>query len=95
MRERAFPSGGPDVDCIKATGTVAIPTAGPWTFGLNWDDGGRICIDGVDVMVDDTNHGPQDHFGTVTLSAGNHTFEVIMWKGYGGDEVVFSRRRAR
>ena len=84
-----FPSGGPDVHCIKATGTVAIPTAGAWTFGLNSDDGGRIRIDGADVMVDDSNHGPQDHFGTVTLAAGNHTFEVIMWEGYGGDEVEF------
>ena len=84
-----FPSGGPDVHCIRATGTVVIPAAGAWTFGLNSDDGGRIRIDGADVMVDDSNHGAQDHFGTVTLTAGSHTFEVIMWEGYGGDEVEF------
>ena len=85
----SFPSGGPDVHCIKATGVVRIPTAGAWTFGLNSDDGGRIRIDGRDVMVDDTNHGPEDHLGTVTLTAGDHTFEVIMWEGFGGDEVEF------
>jgi hypothetical protein len=84
-----FPSGGPDYHCIKATGVIQIPTSGQWTFGLNSDDGGRIRIDGSNVMVDDTNHGPGDHFGTVTLAAGQHTFEVIMWEQAGGDEVEF------
>ena len=86
---KSFPCGGPDVHCIRATGTVVIPTAGTWTFGLNSDDGGRIQIDGTDLMVDDSNHGPQDHFGSRVLTAGSHTFEVIMWEGYGGDEVEF------
>jgi hypothetical protein len=86
---RPFPSGGPDEHCIRATGTIVIPTAGAWTFGLNSDDGGRIRINGVDVMVDDSNHAPTDHFGTITLPAGSHTFEVIMWEGGGGDEVEF------
>jgi hypothetical protein len=44
---------------IKATGhdQHSRPTA-PTPFGLSSDDGGRIRIDGVNVMVDDTNHGP-------------------------------------
>ena len=86
---KSFPCGGPDVHCIRATGTVVIPTAGTWTFGLNSDDGGRIQIDGTDLMVDDSNHGPTDHFGSRVLTAGSHTFEIIMWEGYGGDEAEF------
>src|SRR4030095_5637812 len=41
--ESPFPtqSGGQDVDdfVLEVTGTVNIPTAGPWTFGVNSDDG--------------------------------------------------------
>lgn len=75
---------------VHATGIIQIPTAGSYVFGLNSDDGGRIKIDGNDVMVDDTEHGPDDHLGApVTLSAGAHTFDVIMWEDGGGDEVEF------
>jgi hypothetical protein len=83
------PAGGYDYWCIKATGWIQIPTAGAWTFGINSDDGSRIRIDGANVMVDNTNHGPTDFLGTVTLTAGLHSFEVIMWEGAGGDEVEF------
>ncbi len=74
---------------VHATGFVRIPIAGAYTFGLNSDDGGRIKIDGVAGMTDDSNHGPQDHLGTVTLTAGLHAFDVVMWEGGGGDEVEF------
>ena len=74
---------------VKATGYVNIPTAGTYTFGINSDDGSRIKIDGATVMLDDTNHGPEDHLGSVSLTAGLHSFEAIMWEGGGGDEVEF------
>ncbi len=74
---------------IVATGNVTIPTAGAYTFGLNSDDGGRILIDGVEIMRDDSFHGPEDHLGTVTLSAGQHTFQAVMFEGYVGDCVEF------
>jgi hypothetical protein len=70
----------------RVTGTIIIPTAGPWTFGLNSDDGGRISVDGSVVMDDPTFHGPQDHFVTLTLSAGPHTIEAWYWEAGGGDE---------
>ncbi|MDB6138128.1 MAG: hypothetical protein JWO94_1200, partial [Verrucomicrobiaceae bacterium] len=85
---RALPNGTAEPYAIKATGFIAIPTAGQYVFGLNSDDGGRIRIDGVDVMVDDSNHGPEDHLSPpLNLSAGTHTVEVLMWEGGGGDEV--------
>ncbi|GAA5128055.1 hypothetical protein GCM10023212_34100 [Luteolibacter yonseiensis] len=74
---------------VVATGTLTIPTAGTYTFGLNSDDGGRILIDGVEIMRDDTFHGPQDFFGTIGLAAGPHTFEAVMFQGTGGDCVEF------
>ena len=74
---------------IKATGFISITTPGIYTFGINSDDGSRIKIDGNPVMTDDSNHGPADFLGTTTLTAGLHSFEVIMWEGGGGDEVEF------
>ena len=70
-----------------ATGTIIIPTAGNWTFGLNSDDGGRIRVDGVNVMVDDTQHGPADFFGTRNLTAGAHTIEAAFFERGGGAGV--------
>ncbi len=83
------PAGNGDNYVIRATGLIEITTPGPYTFGLNSDDGGRIRINDQNVMVDDTFHGPQDHFGSVTLAAGIHSFEVIMFEQGGGDCVEF------
>lgn len=75
---------------IRATGKLWIPEDSFYTFGLNSDDGGAIFIDGVTVMLDDSNHGPEDHLGApVFLKAGSHDVEVLMWEGGGGDEVEF------
>lgn len=83
-----LPDGTADGYVIKATGVITIPSTGNYVFGLNSDDGGRIKINNVAVMIDDSNHGPEDHLSApVMLTAGSHTIEVIMWEGAGGDEV--------
>jgi hypothetical protein len=83
------PAGVGDHYAVRATGFVQIPTSGDYTFGINSDDGGRIRINGSDLMVDDSYHGPLDNFGTINLSAGTHSFEVIMFEGQGGDSLEF------
>lgn len=83
------PAGIGDNYAIRATGFLRIATPGTYTFGLNSDDGGRIRINGSNVMVDPNFHGAQDNFGTITLGAGWHEFEVIMFEGGGGDCVEF------
>jgi hypothetical protein len=86
----ALPNGTAEPYAFRATGTITIPATGDYVFGLNSDDGGRIKIDGVAVMTDDSNHGPLDNLSApVNLSAGLHTVEVIMWEGGGGDCVEF------
>jgi hypothetical protein len=85
-----LPVPGVEPYAIRATGTLLIPEDSFYTFGLNSDDGGAIYIDGESVMIDDTNHGPEDHVGApVFLKAGSHAVEVLMWEGGGGDEVEF------
>ncbi|MES2595030.1 MAG: Calx-beta domain-containing protein [Verrucomicrobiota bacterium] len=85
-----LPNGTAEPYAFKATGTITIPTAGNYVFGLNSDDGGRIKIDGTAVMTDDSNHGPLDNLSApVNLNAGSHSVEIIMWEGGGGDCVEF------
>jgi hypothetical protein len=46
-------SGGPlkgDDFALKATGTITIPTAGTWTFGINAADGARLKVNGTVVI---------------------------------------------
>jgi CotH kinase protein/Lamin Tail Domain/Chitobiase/beta-hexosaminidase C-terminal domain/PA14 domain len=83
------PGGGGDNYVIVATGTLVIPAAGAYTFGINSDDGGQILINSTEVVRDDSFHGPQDGLGTITLSAGTHTFRVVMFEGGVGDCVEF------
>ena len=83
------PGGSGDNYVIKATGWVEITEAGVYTFGTNSDDGIRLRINGVPIITDDSSHGPLDFFGTRNLSAGLHTFEVVMFQGNGGNCVEF------
>ncbi len=84
-----FPGGGGDDYVVEVTGTIIVPTAGTWTFGLNSDDGGRIRVNGTDVMVDPTFHGVTDNFGSINLSAGPHTIEAMFWERGGGSAMEF------
>lgn len=87
---RPFPNdtGADDNDfAIRATGTVIIPSAGTWTFGVNSDDGSRLRIDGRNVILDDTQHAPDNRFGRVDLTAGPHTLELVFFERGGGAEV--------
>lgn len=73
---QAFALSDADDFIAVVTGTIVIPTTGDWTFGLNSDDGGRIRIGGIDVMVDDTLHGRQDALGTRNFTAGSYELVV-------------------
>ena len=91
--DETFPNGGGDDFTTQVSGTIIVPSAGMWTFGMNSDDGGRIRIDGKDVMVDDTLHGPEDHFGSTNLTAGSHTLEAIFFERGGGAHMeVFAAK---
>ncbi|MCX6855265.1 MAG: PA14 domain-containing protein, partial [Verrucomicrobia bacterium] len=81
----AFPMGSFTNFIVRATGTINIPTAGVWSFGMSSDDGGRIRIDGTDLIVDDTQHAVADRFGNRSLTAGAHTIEVTYWAFSGSD----------
>lgn len=86
----AFPNDGPGDDdnfAIRATGTITIPDSGRWTFGINSDDGARLRINGQAVITDDRLHAPEDNFGSIQLSAGEHEVELTFFELGGGAEV--------
>lgn len=82
-----FPIAGANDFAVRATGQILIPTSGVWTFGTNSDDGLRVGVGGVDVIVDDTLHAVADRYGQITLAAGVHDLELVFFER-GGTEAV-------
>lgn len=77
---------------VEATGTITIPTAGTWTFGVNSDDGFDLYVDGARVCFFDGGRGASDTLGQVTLTAGEHALRVIIFEGGGGSSgEVFAK----
>ncbi len=83
---------------LRATGFLSLPAAGAWTLAVNSDDGSRLRLDlnndgdfldvGETLILDDSGHGAQDRFATVTVAAaGAYRMEFVYFENYGGDEV--------
>lgn len=59
-----------DLDfAVEATGTVFLPEPGVYTFGIDEDDGAKVAVNGVDVVVDDGPHSSRTKTGTFTATA--------------------------
>jgi hypothetical protein len=86
----AIPGGGGDQYVIRGTGQINVTQAGVYTFALSGDDGGRLRIDGQNVISDNTYHGLQNYFGQVNLSVGVHSFEWIGFEGGGASGFELS-----
>ena len=83
------PGNGGENYVLVASGSLTIPVTGNYTFGVNSDDGSQLLIDNIEVIRDDTFHAAQDVIRTINLTAGSHTFRVVMFEGVGGDSVEF------
>ena len=84
----AFPggstSGNLDNFAIKATGNFSVGSSGTFTIFTHTDDGHRVKVDGTTILTDDRNHGNEDFFTPISLSAGSHTLEIVYWEAGGG-----------
>ncbi|MGJ8724958.1 MAG: lamin tail domain-containing protein [Roseibacillus sp.] len=84
---------GPNLDhfVLRATATLIVNTPGEYTFGINNDDGGRLRINGQDVIVDDDTHGPITSNGSINLAVGSYPIEYVHFEATGGHaaEVFF------
>ncbi len=75
---------------LQAIGNLIVPaeSAGEFRFAVHSDEGSRLRIDGVDVLVDDNLHPPQQQItDTVSLAAGTHTLELVYFERTGVAEV--------
>jgi hypothetical protein len=73
---------------VEATGILTIPASGPWTFGVNSDDGFRVTL-GAQEFSYPSPRGPGDTFATFNLAAGEHPFRLAFYECGGGSEVEF------
>jgi hypothetical protein len=73
---------------VQGTGLLVVPSTGYYTFGLNTDDGARLRIDGMDIIIDDGIHPPLDSaYVTVSLTEGLHAIEWTWFNHGGGAEA--------
>ncbi len=71
------PGSGGDDYAVQTTGTLNVTTAGTYSFAISGDDGGRLRINGQDVIVDNAAHAFTTVYGQISLGVGTHTFEWI------------------
>jgi len=70
---------------VYGTGFLKVVQEGDYQFGVLSDDGARLTIDGVGVIVDNTNHDDTSPFlATVHLTAGYHPIEMMFYELGGG-----------
>ena len=72
---------------VEVLGQLNIDEAGDFFFGVNSDDGSRLRIDGIEVILDDMQRGPHSIWGHVELAAGAHDLEFVYFERAGGAEV--------
>lgn len=72
---------------LEATGTVTIPAAGQWTFGVNSDDGFILAVGAFNVSYP-SPRGPGDTLGTFNFpAAGEYPIRLVFYERGGGSEV--------
>jgi len=90
-----YPGGGGDDFAVEAVGVVLLPHAGTWTFGVHVDDGARLTVGGVDVIVDDVSGtGAHDTFGVFNApSPGLYDVRLVAFERSGSAQLeLFAAR---
>ncbi len=100
-QDRAFPGTTMNVDVedfvILATGTVMIPSAGNWTFGVNSDDGFALTLTRGGKVYSSSYpdpRGPGDTLSAFNISEpGPHNVRLVFYERGGGSELeLFAAR---
>ncbi len=80
---------GADVNdfVVHATTEIFIEQAGTYTFGFNSDDGARLRVSGITAAEFLGTRGTNDSLGTVSLTPGFHTVELVFFERGGGSAV--------
>ena len=69
---------------IRWEGKVMIPADDTYSFHLTCDDGGRLWVDGDQIIDEWYDQGPTEHTGTKALTKGLHDIRVDYYENGGG-----------
>jgi len=69
------------------TGSVFAPEDGSYRFWIEIDDGGRLWIDGIQVINSWTGQSPTWHSGLITLNKGFHDLRLEYYENGGGAQI--------
>jgi MSHA biogenesis protein MshQ len=86
------PFGSDDYYLSVFEGYINLPVSGVYSFAVDGDDAVEVLIDGVVVASWYGAHGRcncTDHFATIEISAGYHTFEFHQQERTGADNYYF------
>lgn len=89
-RDNSFPNGGGDNTIVHATAALVVDADATYTFGVSTGDGARLKVDDVDVIVDPGRVGSSEQFGTISLAAGSHSLELLMYDKDGRTRLELS-----
>jgi hypothetical protein len=84
---REFTAGFPGVPNLfewfglDARATIVAPVTGTYKFRLHSDDGAILFINNQKIIDHDGQHAPSSKEGSVTLSAGTHSFKILYFQG--------------
>lgn len=84
----AVDPGDTDTFSIRYTGSIMIGTSGSYTFYTTSDDGSKLYINGILVVSNDGLHAPQERSGTISLTPGYHSIEVLFFENGGGETLI-------
>ena len=79
-----------DKFALQFTGSIAIPTAGRYSFFIASDDGSRLYLDDKLIINNDGLHGMVEKNATINLTAGSHDLVVTYFDNGGGDGLEFA-----
>jgi hypothetical protein len=88
VNNRTFPGMAINVDVnnfvVEAVGTVTIPAAGNWSFGVNSDDGFSLTV-GTFTTSYPSPRGPADTIATFNFpAAGDYPLRLVFYEAGGG-----------
>ena len=75
---------------LRATGFLRVPTDTDYEFALASDDGSILSIDGTDIIRHGGTHVMTTKRKTLSLTAGDHTVELLYFQSGGGYGLTLS-----
>lgn len=75
---------------VKWTGYVQPQFNETYTFYITVDDGGRLFVDGVELINGWVDQAPTQYSGSIALTAGKHTIEMDYYQNGGGAVATLS-----